>query len=601
MAAPNAEAKPDAGGPPPLIQQQQPKTESQSPGNFHGGRGGPGGRGGGRRFSGPSRDNRGPRGSMGGGDMNPNNRSGPGNTPNNRGGPVNSPNNRGGPVNSPNNRGGPVNSSNNRGGPMNKMGPGGPNAPKVKNEGGDDNAPRSLMAQRPRGPFRSGPGRDDRPRGQEERFNEKLASLAGPTHDLPPLDVSEKKFSGRNRLYIGNLTSDVTEEEISNLFQKFGETAELFVNGEKNFAFIRMDYHVNAEKAKKELDGSMRKGRALKVRFAPNSTAVKVKNLTQYVTNELLEKAFSIFGDIERAVIISDERGKSTGEGIIEFARKPGAQMALRRCSEGCFFLTSSLRPVILEPMELLDEIDGYSEKVVPKKSSEYQKAREVGPRFAIPGSFEYEYGTRWKQMYERRKQKEEALQREMKMEEEKLEAQMEYAKYEHETEMLREQLRQRELDRERQKRDWELKERQAEEQRRQDEEMMRRQQEDMSMRMHHQEEELRRRQQENSLFMQEQALGALGTRREPMVNYEAAQVADAPMREYEAAQGPGNIPPDPKAFMDPYERGGRYDSPRGDMMDEMANGGQRGNPRSRWGAPERARVDDYQAKRRRF
>ena len=56
-----------------------------------------------------------------------------------------------------------------------------------------------------------------------------------------------------------------------------------------------------------------------------------------------------------------------------------------------------------------------------------------------MPGSFEYEYGTRWKQLFELRKQKEEALAREMKMEEEKLEAQMEYAKYEHETEMLRE------------------------------------------------------------------------------------------------------------------------------------------------------------------
>jgi len=64
-------------------------------------------------------------------------------------------------------------------------------------------------------------------------------------------------------------------------------------------------------------------------------------------------------------------------------------------------------------------------------------------------------------------------------------------------------ELRQRELDRERQKRDWELKERQAEEQRRKDEEMMRRQQEEMSRRMLHQEEELRRRQQENTIFMQ--------------------------------------------------------------------------------------------------
>ena len=590
MAAPNVDVKPDAG--------PSPQAKADGP-NFHGGRGGGGGGRGGRRFSGPGRDNRGPRNSQGGNVNSPGNRSGPITPLMGRGGAMNSPGNRGGSTNPPGNRGGPTNSPGNRGGPGNKVG--GQETPKAlmqtKIEGGDDNTPNRNQGtpnNRTRGGFRGGMNRDDRPRGgQEDRFNDKLSSLAGPTHDLPPLDLSEKKFSGKNRLYIGNLTNDVTEEEITNLFSKYGESAELFVNKEKNFAFIRMDYHVNAEKAKRELDGSMRKGRALKVRFAPNSTAVKVKNLTPYVTNELLDRAFSIFGDIERAVIITDDRGKSTGEGIVEFARKPGAQMALRRCAEGCFFITASLRPVILEPMEQLDDIDGYTEKVIPKKNPDYIKAREVGPRFANPGSFEYEYGTRWKQLYERRKQKEEALQREMKMEEEKLEAQMEYAKYEHETEMLRAQLRQRELDRERQKRDWELKERQAEEQRRQDEEMMRRQQEDMSIRMHHQEEELRRRQQENSLFIQEQAMVQRG-------NYESPQVVDAPMRDYEAAAGPGPIPPDPKAFMDAYERGGRYDSPRGDMMDEMANGGGR-NPRSRWGAPERARVDDYQAKRRRF
>ncbi|GFG40361.1 hypothetical protein Cfor_00558 [Coptotermes formosanus] len=336
-----------------------------------------------------------------------------------------------------------------------------------------------------------------------DRLNERLAGLSAPTHDLPPQDTREKKFTGRCRLYIGNLTNDVTEDEITQLFQPYGETAELFVNKEKNFAFIRLDYRANAEKAKRELDGQMRKGRALKVRFAPHSAAVKVKNLTPWVSNELLEKAFAVFGEIERAVIIVDERGKSMGEGIIEFARKPGAQMALRRCSDGCFFLTASLRPVVLEPFEQLDDIDGYAEKNLPKKNPDYYKAREVGPRFAAPGSFEYEYGTRWKQLHELYKQKEEALQREMKMEEEKLEAQMEYARYEHETEILREQLRQRELDRERQKREWEMKERQAEEQRLADEERMRRQQEEMQLRMHHQEEEMRRRQQENTLFMQ--------------------------------------------------------------------------------------------------
>jgi splicing factor, proline- and glutamine-rich len=43
--------------------------------------------------------------------------------------------------------------------------------------------------------------------------------------------------------------------------------------------------------------------------------------------------------------------------------------------------------------------------------------------------------------LHELYKQKAEALKREMEMEESKLEAQMEYARYEHETELLRERM----------------------------------------------------------------------------------------------------------------------------------------------------------------
>ncbi|KAJ8678646.1 hypothetical protein QAD02_014433 [Eretmocerus hayati] len=363
---------------------------------------------------------------------------------------------------------------------------------------------------------RGGGGGHDRSmmqgRSQDDRLMERVMSMSGPTYELPPVDLTEKKFAGRNRLYVGNLTSDVTEEEIQQLFSPYGEISELFMNKEKNFAFLRMDFRINAEKAKRELDGSVRKGRVLKVRFAPHSSVIKVKNLTPWVSNELLAHSFSVFGDLERAIVIVDERGKSTGEGIIEYTRKPCAQMALRKCTDGCYFLTSSLRPVVVEPFEQNDDIDGYPDKNLPKKNPEFHKAREVGPRFANIGSFEHEYGTRWKQLHELYKQKEDALKREMAMEEEKLEAQMEFAKYEHETELLREQLRLREADRERQKREWEMKERQAEEQRTREEELRRRQQEEMALRIRRQEEELHRRQQENNLFMQEQAMrGAAG------------------------------------------------------------------------------------------
>lgn len=104
-------------------------------------------------------------------------------------------------------------------------------------------------------------------------------------------------------------------------------------------------------------------------------------------------------------------------------------------------FCFSSLRPVVVEPFEQQDDVDGYPDKNLPRKNPEFFKAREIGPRFAQLGSFEHEYGTRWKQLHELYKQKEEALKREMAMEEEKLEAQMEFARYEHETELLRERM----------------------------------------------------------------------------------------------------------------------------------------------------------------
>ncbi|XP_013177869.1 PREDICTED: hrp65 protein-like [Papilio xuthus] len=448
-------------------------------------------------------------------------------------------------------------------------------------QGGPGNRQNQNQNQKQFGPKQQGvgggPARNQRHsmRGQpdgkavqrEDHFLlNKLKELGGPLIDLPQIDQTELKFNGRSRLYIGNLTSDVTEEEIMNLFGQFGEAAELFLNKEKNFGFIKMDYRVNAEKAKRELDGKMRNGRSLRVRFAPHNCAVRVKNLPPFVSNELLFKAFEIFGKIERAYVRVDERGKTLGEGVVEFARKPSALSAIRNCTEKCFFLTSSLRPVIVESYEEPDEFDGYPEKNLPKKHPEFLRAREVGPRFSEPNSFEHEYGTRWKQLHELHRQKEEALKKELAAEEEKLEAQMEYAKYEHETELLREQLRQREQDRERQKRSWEMAERAADERREAERAQLLRQEEELSQRMRLQDDELRRRQQENTLFVQAQRLNSMLDRQEQGM-FDQQQPMEGGFRE-------------------------QYDMPRGGY-DDMP-------PQTRgWDGPRH--MDDYPNKRRRF
>ncbi|XP_076818502.1 uncharacterized protein LOC143464550 isoform X2 [Clavelina lepadiformis] len=262
---------------------------------------------------------------------------------------------------------------------------------------------------------------------------------------MPP----ERKFTQRSRLFIGNLPLDMTEEEFKKLFTSYGEIAETFVNKEKGFGFVRLDTRANAEKAKWELDGTLLRNRQLRVRFATHGAALSVKNLSVHVSNELLEEAFSQFGQVERAVVIVDDRGRSTERGIVEFARKSSATKALQQIREGCFLLTTSPRAVAATPLEQEDSEDGLPEKNI-QRGPPYHQEREAPPRFAQPGTFEEEFARRWKALDDLEKQQREQLEKNMHDAKEKLEGEMENAIHEHRNRLMKEDLirRQEELQR---------------------------------------------------------------------------------------------------------------------------------------------------------
>lgn len=88
------------------------------------------------------------------------------------------------------------------------------------------------------------------------------------------------------------------------------------------------------------MNGEEVKGRELRVRFAASSCSVKVHNLHHTVSNELLAHAFSNFGEVEFATVLTDDRGKSLGYGVVDFAKKQHALNALEKCRNGCFILT---------------------------------------------------------------------------------------------------------------------------------------------------------------------------------------------------------------------------------------------------------------------
>ncbi|XP_051991446.1 paraspeckle component 1-like isoform X7 [Xyrauchen texanus] len=347
--------------------------------------------------------------------------------------------------------------------------------------------------------------------GQKPPFPLKKEWEQTPQHTPEKVDVSqtqefkatlsllrkpgEKTYTQRCRLFIGNLPNDITETEFRKLFAKYGEPSEIFINHGKGFGFIRLESRALAEIAKAELDDIPMKGRPLRVRFATHSAALSVRNLSPFVSNELLEEAFSQFGLVERAIVIVDDRGRSTGKGIVEFSSRPAARKAIDRCNDGVFLLTSSPRPVVVELLEQYDTEDGLPEKLA-QKNPNYQKEREQPPRFARPGTFEFEYSQQWKSLDEMDKQQRQQVEKNIHEAREKLETEMEDAYHEHQANLIRQDLlrRQEELRRMEEMHSQEMQKR-KEMQLRQEEE--RRSREEELMRQREMEEQMRRKREE--------------------------------------------------------------------------------------------------------
>lgn len=67
------------------------------------------------------------------------------------------------------------------------------------------------------------------------------------------------------KLYVGNLSYSVTNEQLSQLFSQFGEVKEVNVIDGKGFGFVEMANEADATNAKNSLNGSDFEGRSLKV------------------------------------------------------------------------------------------------------------------------------------------------------------------------------------------------------------------------------------------------------------------------------------------------------------------------------------------------
>jgi RNA recognition motif-containing protein len=79
------------------------------------------------------------------------------------------------------------------------------------------------------------------------------------------------------KIFVGNISTDVKEEELEKLFSKHGEVESVEIvfdklTGEsRKFGFIRMPNESEANNAVKSLDGKNLKGKTLRVNHARRS------------------------------------------------------------------------------------------------------------------------------------------------------------------------------------------------------------------------------------------------------------------------------------------------------------------------------------------
>ncbi len=68
-----------------------------------------------------------------------------------------------------------------------------------------------------------------------------------------------------NKLYVGNLNYQVTEDELREIFSAYGQVMSVNVISGKGFGFVEMDSPASAQAAKDALNGTDFQGRTMNV------------------------------------------------------------------------------------------------------------------------------------------------------------------------------------------------------------------------------------------------------------------------------------------------------------------------------------------------
>ncbi|KAE9467862.1 hypothetical protein C3L33_00214, partial [Rhododendron williamsianum] len=146
-------------------------------------------------------------------------------------------------------------------------------------------------------------------------------------------------------VFVKNLDPCITSARLQGIFCKFGTILSCKVAEEhgksKGFGFVQFDSEDSSKTAVNALHGTMLEGKNLYVsKFVkkserkdayeePKFTNLYVKNLGEFVTEDILVEKFSEYGKVRNVLIMKDAEGKSKGFGFVNFESYEEAKKAV--------------------------------------------------------------------------------------------------------------------------------------------------------------------------------------------------------------------------------------------------------------------------------
>lgn len=175
--------------------------------------------------------------------------------------------------------------------------------------------------------------------------------------------TTKEETAHKHHLFIGDLSNEINDSELSHAFGEFGEVVEAKViidpltKRSKGYGFISFKDIASAEVAIREMNGKVLGTRVIKVNWANlksngdttqttqshGNRNVYIGNLSSDVTSEQIHDTFEAFGEIQQVRLFA-ERGiafvkfathKSAAEAISNMNHKSGIGSNIIKCSWG--------------------------------------------------------------------------------------------------------------------------------------------------------------------------------------------------------------------------------------------------------------------------